>query len=157
MEHGQQEVHPSITLGRTWNKLPEDMSHRDSLQRSYANQQRIESQQVVQSPGGEGNQDKGESSHYPSYRRPLIQRKPTLIPSRSQGVDHLNSPVASHHSGTRGSVAKSHHPSQSQEVYRRRQGYNRKNKTSFSHRKKESDPIIQKLLQLVKEVHKSQK
>ncbi|MBW0589069.1 hypothetical protein O181_128784, partial [Austropuccinia psidii MF-1] len=26
-------------------------------------------QQAVQTPGGEGKQDKGESSHYPSYRR----------------------------------------------------------------------------------------
>ncbi|MBW0461376.1 hypothetical protein O181_001091 [Austropuccinia psidii MF-1] len=29
----------------------------------------MESHQAVQTPGGEGNQDKGESSHYPSYRR----------------------------------------------------------------------------------------
>ncbi|MBW0489010.1 hypothetical protein O181_028725 [Austropuccinia psidii MF-1] len=29
----------------------------------------MESHQEVQTPGGEGNQDKGESSHYPSYRR----------------------------------------------------------------------------------------
>ncbi|MBW0536937.1 hypothetical protein O181_076652 [Austropuccinia psidii MF-1] len=26
MEHGQQEVQPSIPVGRTWRKLPEDMS-----------------------------------------------------------------------------------------------------------------------------------
>ncbi|MBW0476139.1 hypothetical protein O181_015854 [Austropuccinia psidii MF-1] len=29
----------------------------------------MESHQEVQTPGGEGNQDKGESSHYPRYRR----------------------------------------------------------------------------------------
>ncbi|MBW0488072.1 hypothetical protein O181_027787 [Austropuccinia psidii MF-1] len=29
----------------------------------------MESQQAVQTPGGEGKRDKGESSHYPSYRR----------------------------------------------------------------------------------------
>ncbi|MBW0521860.1 hypothetical protein O181_061575 [Austropuccinia psidii MF-1] len=29
----------------------------------------MESQQAVQNPGGEGNQDKGKFSHYPSYRR----------------------------------------------------------------------------------------
>ncbi|MBW0498933.1 hypothetical protein O181_038648 [Austropuccinia psidii MF-1] len=29
----------------------------------------MESQQAVWTPGGDGNQDKGESSHYPSYRR----------------------------------------------------------------------------------------
>ncbi|MBW0579445.1 hypothetical protein O181_119160 [Austropuccinia psidii MF-1] len=29
----------------------------------------MESQQAAQTPGGEQNQDKGKSSHYPSYRR----------------------------------------------------------------------------------------
>ncbi|MBW0549370.1 hypothetical protein O181_089085 [Austropuccinia psidii MF-1] len=69
MEHGQQEVQPSIKLGRTWSKFPEDMSQIDNLQESYGNHQRMESQQEVQTPGREGNQDKGKSSHYPSYRR----------------------------------------------------------------------------------------
>ncbi|MBW0480364.1 hypothetical protein O181_020079 [Austropuccinia psidii MF-1] len=69
MEHGQQEVQPSITLGRTWRKLPEDMSKRDMLKRPYGNHQRMKCQQAVRTPGGEGNQDKGKSSHYPSYRR----------------------------------------------------------------------------------------
>ncbi|MBW0460720.1 hypothetical protein O181_000435 [Austropuccinia psidii MF-1] len=32
MKHGQQEVQPSIPWGRTWRKLPEDMSERDRLQ-----------------------------------------------------------------------------------------------------------------------------
>ncbi|MBW0481017.1 hypothetical protein O181_020732 [Austropuccinia psidii MF-1] len=44
------------------------MSQRDTLQRSYENHQRIESHQEVQTPGGEGIQDKGESSHYPGYK-----------------------------------------------------------------------------------------
>ncbi|MBW0488153.1 hypothetical protein O181_027868 [Austropuccinia psidii MF-1] len=69
MEHGQQEVQPGIPLGRTWSKLPEDLSQRDRLQRPYGNHLRLESNQAVQTPGGEGKQDKGESSHYPSYRR----------------------------------------------------------------------------------------
>ncbi|MBW0533478.1 hypothetical protein O181_073193 [Austropuccinia psidii MF-1] len=69
MEHGQQEVQPIIPLGRNWSKLPEDMSQRDRLQRPYDNHQRLESHQAVQTPGGEGNQDKGESSHYKRYRR----------------------------------------------------------------------------------------
>ncbi|MBW0475163.1 hypothetical protein O181_014878 [Austropuccinia psidii MF-1] len=51
------------------------------------------------------------------------QTGPTMIPSGSQGVDQPNSPVASHHSGTSISVAKSHHSSQSQVASRRRQGY----------------------------------
>ncbi|MBW0500132.1 hypothetical protein O181_039847 [Austropuccinia psidii MF-1] len=70
MEHLQQNFQPSIPLGRTWSKLPEDMSKRDTLYRPYGNHQRLESHQTVQTSGGEGNQDKGEeSSHYPSYRR----------------------------------------------------------------------------------------
>ncbi|MBW0577038.1 hypothetical protein O181_116753 [Austropuccinia psidii MF-1] len=69
MEHGQQEVQPGIPLGRTWRKLPEDLSERDRIQRPYGNHQRLESYQAVQTPGGKGTEDKGESSHYPSYRR----------------------------------------------------------------------------------------
>ncbi|MBW0508009.1 hypothetical protein O181_047724 [Austropuccinia psidii MF-1] len=69
MEHGQQEVKTGIPLGRTWNKLPEDLSQRDRPQRPYANHQRLEYHQEVQTTGGEGKQDKGESSHYPIYRR----------------------------------------------------------------------------------------
>ncbi|MBW0570423.1 hypothetical protein O181_110138 [Austropuccinia psidii MF-1] len=41
----------------------------DISQRPYGNHQRLESHQKVQTPGGEGKQDKVESSHYPSYRR----------------------------------------------------------------------------------------
>ncbi|MBW0480112.1 hypothetical protein O181_019827 [Austropuccinia psidii MF-1] len=60
MENGQQEVQTSIILGRTWSKLPKDMSQRDILQRYYGNHQRMESHQAVQTLGGEGIQDKGE-------------------------------------------------------------------------------------------------
>ncbi|MBW0461386.1 hypothetical protein O181_001101 [Austropuccinia psidii MF-1] len=45
------------------------MSQRDTLKRSYGSYQRIESHQAVQTPGGKGNHDKGESSHHPSCRR----------------------------------------------------------------------------------------
>ncbi|MBW0509505.1 hypothetical protein O181_049220 [Austropuccinia psidii MF-1] len=69
MKHGQQEVQASIPLGRTRSKFPEYWSHRNTLQRPYGNHQRMEYQQEDQTPGGKGNQDKGESSHYPSYRR----------------------------------------------------------------------------------------
>ncbi|MBW0590759.1 hypothetical protein O181_130474, partial [Austropuccinia psidii MF-1] len=71
MEHGQQEVQPSNSLGRTWIKLPEDLSQRDRLQRPYGNHQRLESYQAAQTPGGKGTEDKGESSHYPSNRRTI--------------------------------------------------------------------------------------
>ncbi|MBW0488260.1 hypothetical protein O181_027975 [Austropuccinia psidii MF-1] len=69
MEHDQQDVQPGISLGRTWSKLPEDLSQRDRLQRPYDNHQRLESHQEVQTPGGEGKQNNGEPRHYPSYRR----------------------------------------------------------------------------------------
>ncbi|MBW0560776.1 hypothetical protein O181_100491 [Austropuccinia psidii MF-1] len=69
MEHGQQEVQHGISLGRTWSKFPEDLSERDILQGPYGNHQRMESYQAVQTRRGKGNQDKGKSSHYPSYRR----------------------------------------------------------------------------------------
>ncbi|MBW0493505.1 hypothetical protein O181_033220 [Austropuccinia psidii MF-1] len=69
MEHGKQEVQNSIPLGRTWRKFQNNMSQRDKLQTLFGNHQRLESHQAVQTPGGEGYQDKGESSHHPSYRR----------------------------------------------------------------------------------------
>ncbi|MBW0558260.1 hypothetical protein O181_097975 [Austropuccinia psidii MF-1] len=87
----------------------------------------------------------------------LTQTGHTQIPSGSQGVGQTSSSVASHHLGTIKSVAKSHYSSQYQVVPWRRQGYKGKNKTSFNQRKKESDPMIQKLLDLVKKVHKNQK
>ncbi|MBW0541504.1 hypothetical protein O181_081219 [Austropuccinia psidii MF-1] len=69
MEHVQQKVKPTIPLGKTWRKLPEHMSQRDRLQRPYGNHQRLESHQTSQTYGGDANQNKGESSHYLSYRR----------------------------------------------------------------------------------------
>ncbi|MBW0520924.1 hypothetical protein O181_060639 [Austropuccinia psidii MF-1] len=41
MEYGQQEVQPSIPLGRTWRKFPEDLSQRDRLRRPYGNHQSL--------------------------------------------------------------------------------------------------------------------
>ncbi|MBW0481350.1 hypothetical protein O181_021065 [Austropuccinia psidii MF-1] len=60
MEHGQQEVQPCISLGRTWSKLTEDLSQRDRLQRPYDNHPRLKSYQTVQTPGGKGTEDKRE-------------------------------------------------------------------------------------------------
>ncbi|MBW0516018.1 hypothetical protein O181_055733 [Austropuccinia psidii MF-1] len=54
MENEQQEVQPSISLGITWSKSPEDLSQRDTLQGPYGNHQRLESYQAVQTPGGKG-------------------------------------------------------------------------------------------------------
>ncbi|MBW0525289.1 hypothetical protein O181_065004 [Austropuccinia psidii MF-1] len=53
----------------------------------------------------------------------LTQKGNTQIASGSQGEGQISSPVAAHHSGTNRSVAKSHHPSQSQQASRRIQGY----------------------------------
>ncbi|MBW0472893.1 hypothetical protein O181_012608 [Austropuccinia psidii MF-1] len=69
MEHGKQEVQPTIPLGRSWTKLPENVSQIDTLQRTCGNHQRVEPHQTIQTPGGEGDQDKGETSHYTSNRR----------------------------------------------------------------------------------------
>ncbi|MBW0461940.1 hypothetical protein O181_001655 [Austropuccinia psidii MF-1] len=64
------------------------MSQRDILHRAYVNDQRMEFQQGVQTPGGEG-----KSRHYPRYRRTikpdraysyssrLTGSKPTRLPS----------------------------------------------------------------------------
>ncbi|MBW0549229.1 hypothetical protein O181_088944 [Austropuccinia psidii MF-1] len=71
IDHGQQEVQHGISLGRTWSNFPEDLSQRDRLQRPYGDHQRLESYQEVQTPGVKGTEHKGESSHYPSYRRTL--------------------------------------------------------------------------------------
>ncbi|MBW0464667.1 hypothetical protein O181_004382 [Austropuccinia psidii MF-1] len=83
MESGKKEVPPSITLGRNWSKTP----------------------------GGELNQDKGESSHYPSYRRTaepdraysdsfrLTRSRPTQLssnftPFRHQQISGQESPFS---------------------------------------------------------------
>ncbi|MBW0560781.1 hypothetical protein O181_100496 [Austropuccinia psidii MF-1] len=87
----------------------------------------------------------------------LNQTEPTLIPSVSQGLHQTSSPGASHNSGNRRSMGKSYNSSQSQVVSRRRQGYKGKNKIYFSRRQRESDKMIKKLLELVKEVQKSKK
>ncbi|MBW0481677.1 hypothetical protein O181_021392 [Austropuccinia psidii MF-1] len=87
------------------------MSQRDRLQRHYGNHQRLESHQEAQTPGGEGKQDKGESSHYPRYRRTadpdraytdsfrLTRRRPNqlssgFIPFRNQWISGQESPFS---------------------------------------------------------------
>ncbi|MBW0496016.1 hypothetical protein O181_035731 [Austropuccinia psidii MF-1] len=109
IEHGQQEVQPGIPLRRSCSKLPEDLSQRDRLQRAYGNHQILESHQAVQTLGGEGKQDKGESRHYPSYRRTvepdraysdsfrLTRSRPNQLPSgftpfRNQQISGQESP-----------------------------------------------------------------
>ncbi|MBW0525551.1 hypothetical protein O181_065266 [Austropuccinia psidii MF-1] len=69
MDHGKKEVQAANPQGRAWHKFPEDLSKTERLQRPYGNHKRLESHQAVQTPGGEGKKEKGESSHYPSYIR----------------------------------------------------------------------------------------
>ncbi|MBW0591432.1 hypothetical protein O181_131147 [Austropuccinia psidii MF-1] len=71
MNHGKQDVEPSIPLGRTWRKFPEDMSQRYTLQESHGSHQRMESQEAVQTPGGGHSQYKGKQTQNPSYRRTI--------------------------------------------------------------------------------------
>ncbi|MBW0524204.1 hypothetical protein O181_063919 [Austropuccinia psidii MF-1] len=87
MEHGQQEVQPSISLCRTCRKLPQDLSQRDRLQGPYGNHQRLASYQSVQNPGGKGKQI--------SFR--LTRSRPNQLPSgftpfRNQQVSYQESP-----------------------------------------------------------------
>ncbi|MBW0475704.1 hypothetical protein O181_015419 [Austropuccinia psidii MF-1] len=95
MEHGQQEVQPSITRGRTWSKLTEDMSQRNNLQRPYGNHNR---QLKILEESKTGIRES--QATIQGIEEQLNQTEPTLIPSGSQGVDQPSSPVDSYHSGT---------------------------------------------------------
>ncbi|MBW0485107.1 hypothetical protein O181_024822 [Austropuccinia psidii MF-1] len=129
------------------------MSQRETIQRSYGNHQRIESQQEAKTPGGKGSQDKGESSHerttepdreyYDSLR--LTRSKPRRLLS---GFTQFGKQRLSDQDSQFFTI-----PGNFQEKKR----IKGKKKTSFNQRQKESNPMIQKILDLVKEVHKSQK
>ncbi|MBW0527473.1 hypothetical protein O181_067188 [Austropuccinia psidii MF-1] len=63
------------TRGSTWHLTGNNLEQaargsvsKDRLQGPYGNHQRLESCQEIQTPGGNGQHNKGESSHYPSYR-----------------------------------------------------------------------------------------
>ncbi|MBW0591340.1 hypothetical protein O181_131055 [Austropuccinia psidii MF-1] len=157
MEHGQKEDQPGIRLGRAWRKFPEDLAQKDRLQRPHGNHKRLESPRQFRLLEVSENRIRKNQATIQAIEEQLTQTGHTQIPSGSKGVGQISSPVASHHSETNRSVAKSHHYSQSQEASRTRQGYKGKNKTTFSQRNGEADPMIQKLLDLVKEVQRNQK
>ncbi|MBW0550145.1 hypothetical protein O181_089860 [Austropuccinia psidii MF-1] len=157
MENGKQEVQPGIPFGRTWRKLPQDLSQRDRLQRLYGNHQRLESHQAVQTPGGKRNQDKGESRYYPSYRRKtdpdraysdsfrLTRSRPnqlsdSLTPFRNHQISGQESPFFTI-------------PGSFQEKTR----IQRQKQEHLQPEEERNNPMIQKLLDLVKKVHKKQK
>ncbi|MBW0471331.1 hypothetical protein O181_011046 [Austropuccinia psidii MF-1] len=141
MENGQQEVQPSFTLGRTGMILPEGWNPNRKFKLLEEREARIRENQA----------------NIEAIEEELNQKEQNQIPSGSQEVELPNSPVASDHSAIRRSVAKTKHSSQSQVLSRRRKGSKGKNKTSFNQRKKESDPMIQKIWDLVKEVQNSKK
>ncbi|MBW0514727.1 hypothetical protein O181_054442 [Austropuccinia psidii MF-1] len=87
MEHGQQELQPIFTLGGTESMLPEGMSQRYTLQRSYGNYKRMKSKQAVQSPRGRAARIRENQATTQAIEEHLNQKEHTLIPSGSQGVD----------------------------------------------------------------------
>ncbi|MBW0562563.1 hypothetical protein O181_102278 [Austropuccinia psidii MF-1] len=89
-EHAQQEVKPSIPLGRTWRKLPEDMSQRDTHQRPYGNHQRLEPHQVVHTPGADP--DRAHSDCFRLTRSRTNQLSSGFTPFRSQKISGQESP-----------------------------------------------------------------
>ncbi|MBW0472389.1 hypothetical protein O181_012104 [Austropuccinia psidii MF-1] len=63
MENRKQYFQPGSTLGRTWVKLPEDIS-----QRTYQNHKRLESKQEIKTLRRVGSQNKGEAKNNPGFR-----------------------------------------------------------------------------------------
>ncbi|MBW0474190.1 hypothetical protein O181_013905 [Austropuccinia psidii MF-1] len=156
LEHGQKRFQLSITLIRASGKPPEEISQRDTLQRPYGDHQRWGSQQEVQILAEREARMRENQATIQDIEEQLNNKEHTLIPSGSQGVNKPDYLVGSHHLGTKQSVNKIHHSSQSQVVSRRRKISHGKKQTSLNQHQKESDQMIQKLLDLVKEVHKSQ-
>ncbi|MBW0466520.1 hypothetical protein O181_006235 [Austropuccinia psidii MF-1] len=117
----------------------------------------MESYQAVQTSGGDGNQDKGESSHYLSYRRTaepdraysdsfqLTRSRPTQISSSFTPFRHQQ--ISGQESRFFTILGSFQDKTRIQE----------KKQDFFQKRKGDSDPMIQKLLDLVKELHKCQK
>ncbi|MBW0470456.1 hypothetical protein O181_010171 [Austropuccinia psidii MF-1] len=82
MEHGQHEVQPGISLGRTWCKFPEDLSQRDRLQGPYGNHQR----RTV-------NPDRAYSDSFRLRRRRPNQLSSVFTPFRNQHISGQESPL----------------------------------------------------------------
>ncbi|MBW0533131.1 hypothetical protein O181_072846 [Austropuccinia psidii MF-1] len=82
MEHGQQKVQPSIPLGRTWSKFPEDMSQRDRLKRPCGNHKRLRTADA----------DREYSDSFRLTRRRPNQLFISLTPFRNQQISGQESP-----------------------------------------------------------------
>ncbi|MBW0478579.1 hypothetical protein O181_018294 [Austropuccinia psidii MF-1] len=157
MEHGQQEAQPGIPLGRTWSKLPEIFLKEIDFKSIMVITEGLNPTRQFRLLEVRASRIRENQATIQAIEEQMTQTGNTHIPSGSQGAGQISSLVASYHSETNRSVAKSHHYSKSQEFFRRRQGYKAKKKTTFNQRKRESDLMIKKLLDLVKEVHKNQK
>ncbi|MBW0495521.1 hypothetical protein O181_035236 [Austropuccinia psidii MF-1] len=133
------------------------MSQRDRLQTPHGNYQSWNPTRKLKLLEERATRIRENQATIQDIEEQLTQTGHIHIASDSQGVHQKSSPMASHHSGNDRSGVKSHHSSQSQEVSSRIQEFKGKNKISFNQRQRESDPMIQQLLELLKEVHKSQK
>ncbi|MBW0461926.1 hypothetical protein O181_001641 [Austropuccinia psidii MF-1] len=81
MEHGQQEVQPGSSLGRTWRKFPEDLSQRDRLQIPYGNHQRRRT-----------DPDRSHSDSFRLTRSRTNQLSSGFTPFRNQHISGQESP-----------------------------------------------------------------
>ncbi|MBW0586907.1 hypothetical protein O181_126622 [Austropuccinia psidii MF-1] len=81
MEHGQQEVQPGNSLGRTWSKLPADLSQRNRLQGPYGNHQRRTA-----------DPDRAYSDSFRVTRRRPNQLSSGFTPFRNQQISGQESP-----------------------------------------------------------------
>ncbi|MBW0585128.1 hypothetical protein O181_124843 [Austropuccinia psidii MF-1] len=157
MEHGKQEVQPGISLGKLGASCQKICLKEIDFKELMVITKGWNPTRQFRLLEARAQRVRGNQATIQAIEEHLTHTGPTQIPSGSQGAGQISCPVASNHSETRRSVEKSHNSSQFQEVYRRREGNKGKNKPPFNQRSKESDPILQKLLDLVKEVHKNQK
>ncbi|MBW0461818.1 hypothetical protein O181_001533 [Austropuccinia psidii MF-1] len=104
-----------------------------------------------------GSQDKGESSHYPSNRRNTRPEREysdsfRLPRSRTTQLSNGFKPFRNQHTSDQESPLFT-----IPVTFPEKTMFKGQEQDFFDERQKEADPMIQKLLALVKEVHKSQK
>ncbi|MBW0529633.1 hypothetical protein O181_069348 [Austropuccinia psidii MF-1] len=81
IENGQQEAQPSIPLGRTWRKFPEDMYERDTLQRPFGNHQGWNSTRKFKILEERATRIREHQATIQAIEEQPNQTGPTLIPS----------------------------------------------------------------------------
>ncbi|MBW0565126.1 hypothetical protein O181_104841 [Austropuccinia psidii MF-1] len=115
MKHGQQEVQPGISLGRTWSKFPEDLSQKIDFKDLMVITKGWNPTRQFRLLEARAQRIRDNQATIQAIEEWLTQTGPTQIPSGSQGEGQISSPVASHHSDTNKSMTRSHHSSQFQE------------------------------------------